>query len=115
MNLICDGGCHIGIEIMNMKRIISPYVTLIQALRHMDEIGKKLLVICEGKTFIGVISIGDIQRALLNKDDLAENVCKYIRPDMIFMGENDSIEDIKNITGIKEGVYSKIKDYITVN
>lgn len=97
MNLICDGGCHIGIEIMNMKRIISPYVTLIQALRHMDEIGKKLLVICEGKTFIGVISIGDIQRALLNKDDLAENVCKYIRPDMIFMGENDSIEDIKNM------------------
>ena len=26
-----------------------------------------------------------------------------------------SIEEIKNITGIKEGVFSKIKDYITVN
>ena len=26
-----------------------------------------------------------------------------------------SIEEIMNITGIKEGVYSKIKDYITVN
>lgn len=26
-----------------------------------------------------------------------------------------SIEELKNITGIKEGVYSKIKDYITVN
>lgn len=30
-------------------------------------------------------------------------------------GSFSSIEEIKNITGIKEGVYSKIKDYITVN
>jgi competence protein ComEA len=30
-------------------------------------------------------------------------------------GSFSSIEDIMNITGIKEGVYSKIKDYITVN
>lgn len=84
-------------EIMNIKRIISPYATLIEALRLMDEIGKKLLIICEGKKFIGVISIGDIQRALLNKDDLSENVCKYIRSDMIFAGINDSIEDIKSL------------------
>ncbi len=30
-------------------------------------------------------------------------------------GGFSSIEEIKNITGIKEGVYSKIRDYITVN
>ncbi len=30
-------------------------------------------------------------------------------------GGFSSIEEIMNITGIKEGVYSKIKDYITVN
>ena len=30
-------------------------------------------------------------------------------------GRFSSIEEIMNITGIKEGVYSKIKDYITVN
>lgn len=30
-------------------------------------------------------------------------------------GGFSSIEEIKNITGIKEGVFSKIKDYITVN
>ena len=30
-------------------------------------------------------------------------------------GRFGSIEEIMNITGIKEGVFSKIKDYITVN
>ncbi|MBQ9233621.1 MAG: helix-hairpin-helix domain-containing protein [Lachnospiraceae bacterium] len=30
-------------------------------------------------------------------------------------GDFKTIEDIKNITGIKEGVYNKIKDYITVD
>ena len=30
-------------------------------------------------------------------------------------GGFSSIEEIMDITGIKEGVYSKIKDYITVN
>jgi len=30
-------------------------------------------------------------------------------------GGFSSIEDLKNITGIKDGVYSKIKDYITID
>lgn len=80
-----------------MERIISPCATLIEALRHMDEIGKKLLIICEGKKFIGVISIGDIQRALLSKDDLSENVRGYIREDIIFAYVNDSIIKIKKM------------------
>ena len=30
-------------------------------------------------------------------------------------GRFSSVEEIMDITGIKEGVYSKIKDHITVN
>ena len=41
----------------------------------------------------------------------AESILSYREEN----GSFASIEDIKNITGIKEGVYSKIKDYITVN
>lgn len=83
--------------IMDMERIISPNATLIEALRQMDEIGKKLLIICEGKKFTGVISIGDIQRALLNKDDLSEKVCGYIRADIIFANAEDSLDKIKKL------------------
>lgn len=86
-----------ALKIMDIKRIISPCVTLIEALRYMDEIGKKLLIICEGKKFIGVISIGDIQRAILNKDDLSGNVCRYVRDDIIFASTNDNFENIKKM------------------
>lgn len=41
----------------------------------------------------------------------AESILSYREEN----GSFASIEEIKNITGIKEGVYSKIKDYITVN
>lgn len=41
----------------------------------------------------------------------AESIVSYRRDN----GSFSSIEEIKNITGIKEGVFSKIKDYITVN
>ena len=41
----------------------------------------------------------------------AESILSYRRE----QGSFASVEEIMNITGIKEGVYSKIKDYITVN
>lgn len=41
----------------------------------------------------------------------AESIISYRETN----GGFESIEDIKNITGIKDGVYTKIKDFITVN
>ncbi len=41
----------------------------------------------------------------------AESILAYRRES----GGFASVEEIMNITGIKEGVYSRIKDYITVN
>lgn len=67
------------------------------ALRLMDSIERKLLVICENDKFLGVISIGDIQRALLKKMDLSDTVEHYIRPDIIFAKDTDNLQDIKKM------------------
>lgn len=82
---------------MDTRLIIQPNMTLIEALRYMDTIEKKLLVICEDDRFVGVISIGDIQRAILSKADLSDRVDKYIRNDMIFAHESDELEKIKKM------------------
>lgn len=82
---------------MNDKLIISPETTLLQALRRMDSTERKLLVICKENHFEGLISIGDIQRALLNKDSLSDTVEKHIRPDIIYSRASDDISVIKKI------------------
>lgn len=81
---------------MNREYIISPNTTLIEALKYMDSIEKKLLIICDNEKFMGLISIGDIQRAILNKDDLQDEVTSHIRTDIIYARQTDDINMIKN-------------------
>lgn len=72
-------------------------MTLMNALKLMDAIERKLLIVCDGALFIGVLSIGDIQRAIINKISLDEPVEHYMRKDFIYAKTGDSIEDIKYI------------------
>lgn len=80
---------------MNRDFIIAPEITLIDALKYMDSVEKKILVICDGEQFIGLISIGDIQRAILNKDDLQDKVVSHIRNDIIYAHQSDDLKMIK--------------------
>ena len=61
----------------------------------MDQTEKKLLVVCENGRFIGVVSIGDIQRAIINKIDLNEPVETHIRKDILFAKADDDIQKLK--------------------
>ena len=69
-------------EESNEGIIISPETSLLDALNKMDQSEKKLLILCRGKKFAGVISIGDIQRAILKKTDLTLPVEHFVRPDI---------------------------------
>lgn len=80
---------------MNDNYLISPDTTLIASLKYMDAIEKKILVVTNNHKFIGVISIGDIQRAILNKVDLQDEVSKHIRSDIIYAHQSDDIDNIK--------------------
>lgn len=82
---------------INNAIIISRDATLLDALKQMDREAKKLLIVCENRFFIGVISIGDIQRALLRKIELTTPIETVLRKKITVASSNDDIDQIKSI------------------
>ncbi len=81
---------------LNNEILIPPETTLFEALEIMDRVERKLLVICDNTMkFYGVISVGDIQRAILGKRDLNSAVVESVRSDIIFARQEDKKELIK--------------------
>ena len=80
---------------INQEQIISKNTSLMQALDIMNRTDRKLLLICEGFHFLGLISIGDVQRALLEKKDLSRDVLSYVRTDITVATTEEGIESIK--------------------
>lgn len=75
---------------------ISGDTKLIDVLKKMDETEHKLLLVADDDEFIGVVSIGDLQRSILKCVSLEIPVKDIIRPDIIFASEKDSTDKIKN-------------------
>ncbi len=69
--------------------------TLLKALKQMDIIDKKLLLVFDKELFINVLSIGDIQRAILKNFSLETKVSAILRQKNVFASIEDSISDIK--------------------
>lgn len=61
----------------------------------MDQTNRKLLLVCDGMKFIGVISIGDVQRAILNKRELSLPVIEFIRKKVTYALWTDDLEAVK--------------------
>lgn len=81
---------------INSERIInSSNFKLIDALKKMDSLGCKLLIVMEDKKFKSVLSIGDIQRAIIKKVPLDSNINLILRKDFEVSKTNDSKKDIK--------------------
>ena len=53
-----------NIKIESLK--ISPQADILTALKKMDSINRKLLIVSVGNKVVGLLSIGDIQRAIIN-------------------------------------------------
>ena len=58
---------------------VSSDIQLIEALKIMDSLNCKLLIVMGGKKFLSVLSIGDIQRAIIKKVPLDSNIRKILR------------------------------------
>ncbi len=82
---------------INCNYVIKSNTTMMEALRIMDREQRKLLIIVDENQFMGVISIGDIQRAILNKDNLQGEVIDYVREDILYAKKGDSVENIKKL------------------
>jgi len=75
--------------------IISPITKISEALQLMDEIKRKLLIVMENDRFVGLLSIGDIQRAIIRGKDLNSHISGILRDIITVAHESDPVESIK--------------------
>ncbi len=83
-------------ELMRIEKIsIQPGARIIEALKKMDKYGVKLLILHEDFIFKGLLSIGDIQRALLKGISTEEKVNKILRKEFDVAKTSESKESLK--------------------
>lgn len=76
---------------------INPNSTLLEGLKKMDSIRRKLLLIHDDYKYIGLLSIGDIQRAIINNINLNSPVTSIIRNNNIIATPEMSIEEVRKL------------------
>ena len=77
------------------NRIIDKEGTIISALKQMDAIDRKLLFVFDAAKFVGILSIGDIQRALIRNLSLETPVKNILRRQVLTASETEIEEDIR--------------------
>lgn len=78
------------------NRLISDRCSLWDALKKMDEIGQKLLFVCrEDRRFAGILTIGDLQRAIIRKNDTTLPVGDILSGDKIFASDREPVEAVR--------------------
>ncbi len=71
--------------------------SIINALKQMDAIDRKLLIVIKDKKYFGLISIGDVQRAIINNISLDTKVNLIMRKDYFVATPKQDIESIKEM------------------
>lgn len=77
------------------KRIINPNCTILEAMKKMDEIKMKILFVFEENRFEGILTLGDIQRAIIKGSALSDEVMNFIDKKKIYAYSTEPIESIK--------------------
>lgn len=83
-------------NLSRIKSLIVPItLTMIEAMRTMDNMKTKTLFVFEGNDFKGLLTIGDIQRAIISGHDLNESISDVIDTNKIYASTKDSESTIK--------------------
>ena len=77
------------------KRIIAPDCTILEAMKKMDEIKMKVLFVFYNNSFEGILTLGDIQRAIIKGVNLSEGVVHILDKNKIYADSEETIESIK--------------------
>lgn len=77
------------------NRIIAPDITILSAMKQMDEIKMKILFVYDGDKFEGILTLGDIQRAIIKGHALTEAVVKILDRNKIYADASESMDVIK--------------------
>lgn len=79
------------------NQIISADLTLIAALKKMDEVKTKRLFVFNADKFDCILTMGDIQRAIIRNVALSSSIAGILDRGKIYAKEGDSIESIKEV------------------
>lgn len=78
------------------NRIIQNDCSIIQALKKMDNERVKLLLVFDQAKFLGILTIGDIQRSIIHNKDLNSSVSEILDLNKEYASIQDSEEKIKS-------------------
>lgn len=91
-------------DIIKIKdKIIDSGFTILSALKKMDEVRSKLLFVFDGDDFDCIITIGDIQRAIIKNADMSRVISEILDRDKIYAHEDETREQIKEVM-IRESI-----------
>lgn len=82
---------------MYRNRTISSNSSIIDALKKMDILDKKLLIVLDDNKFKGLLSAGDIQRAIINNKPMETCVSNILRENIRIANSRDSFETISQM------------------
>ncbi len=103
---------------MLKNRTIAYDATLLDALKKMDALDKKLLIVMKKDKFAGLLSAGDIQRAVIQNKPLDTPINKTLRKNIRIASPDDDFNTIKQMMFNYRmelcPVVSKDNDIITV-
>ena len=69
--------------------------TILQGLKKMDQEGVKSLIVYRKEIFLGMLTIGDIQRAIIKGLEVTSSIDSIVDSKKIYASEKDEIEVIK--------------------
>lgn len=78
-----------------LERVIAPSSTLLNAMKLMDEIKVKMLFVFSDEHFEGIITIGDIQRAIINNVSLESPLSAIVNKNKKYAKPDESIDSIR--------------------
>ena len=71
-------------------RAIQSSLTVLQSLKKMDEAKVKMLFVFENDKFLSILTIGDIQRAIIKQVNLSDSVLSILETNKAFASINES-------------------------
>lgn len=78
------------------NRIVQLDISIFQAMKKMDEEKVKILFVFDKDEFISILTIGDVQRAIIKKNDLSVEIRKIIDTNKVFARNDESLSIIKS-------------------
>lgn len=81
-----------------LNRIIGPELSILQAIKKMDDLAVKSLIVAHDNNILnGILSIGDIQRSIIKSVPLDSPVSEILRPNPRVLYEDPGPEKVKEL------------------